>query len=171
MHRMTCLVDVPAGSLLGLVGYLATLVAFAFAVFLFRTNPGAAANRRLAIVLVFEGIFAAFLGTYVLFYPPGPLRETAPGGVTAYGFAMTAAIIPWFYLLFLGTLRTPWVAPWAGRQATRITLVGAATVVLVVALARPLGLVVVEGIVVGIGPGAYAVVSFYALGVAISALR
>jgi hypothetical protein len=39
---------------------------------------------------------------------------------------MATAVVPWFYRYFLRTLRTPWVAPSAGRHAAAI--VGAAVV-------------------------------------------
>ncbi|HEX9817084.1 MAG TPA: hypothetical protein VGB18_08895, partial [Candidatus Thermoplasmatota archaeon] len=112
-----------AGSWLGLVGYAATLVAFAFAAFLLHANPHAAANRRLALVLFFEGVFAAFLGTFVLFLDPA-VGRTPLVLFAGTGFTLSAATVPWIYLLFLGTLRTPWVTPFAGPNAYRIVLTG-----------------------------------------------
>lgn len=158
------------GTWFGLVGFVAAATAFAFAIFLWRTRPDAATNRRLAMVLTFEGIFSVFLGLIVLLYPPNA-RGSVTGTVVAAGFGLTSALIPWFYLLFLGTLRTPWVAPFRTRYAHTVVLAGIIAMTVVGTLRRLLEPTAEQVVGVLLGPGAYALVSFYALGASISAWR
>lgn len=147
------------GTWFGLVGYAATAMAFSFAVFLLHANPHAAANRRLALVLFFEGVLTAFIGTFLLFRVAGA------------GIALSAAAVPWFYLLFVGTLRFPWIGPLAGANVHRIILTGLILVLVidsVMLIADPPAADLVK---VVLGPGAYALASLYALAASIAAYR
>lgn len=94
------------GTLVFLVSWVAAAVAL-------RTAPDRSLNRRLAVLLGLEGVFAAgAFGLLFLFERPAP--------VTALATAGTAAMValPFQYLSFLGvSLETPLVAPFRSRAA------------------------------------------------------
>lgn len=94
-------------SLWGVPGILSTLVAWGAAFLVFRTDPSRTVNRRLAALLLLEGLWLTG-SVGVLFF-----LESAPTvhAVAVVGTAALAAL-PFVYLAFLGTaLDTPLVRP------------------------------------------------------------
>lgn len=100
-------------SIWGIPGALAALVAWSAAVVVFRTGPHRSLNRRLAALLVLEGMWLnASVGA--LFFLES---AEAVHAVSIAGTACTAAL-PFAYLAFLGiALDTPLVRPFRSRRA------------------------------------------------------
>ena len=103
------------GDLVGIVGFVAAALSLSASFIVFRASRGAPANRRLAFVLLLEGQFVGAIGVMLLFYEVGP-DDTGPS-LPFLAVSLAATVIPWFYLLFLGVLRTPLVRPFAGPLA------------------------------------------------------
>lgn len=94
------------GTIVFLVSWVAAAVAL-------RTAPNRSLNRRLAVLLFLEGVFAAgAFGLLFFFERPGPVSGLAAAGTAA----MVA--LPFQYLSFLAvSLETPLVAPFRLRIA------------------------------------------------------
>jgi hypothetical protein len=93
-------------------GTLTLLVAWTAAAVVYRTAPERSANRRLATVLVLDGVFMGMVGPLFFFDSPAVVRGFAVAGSAAM------AALPFQYLAFLGAaLDTPLVAPFRSRRA------------------------------------------------------
>lgn len=112
-------------------GTLTLLVAWTAAVVVYRTAPDRSANRRLAVVLVLDGLFMSVLGPLFFFDSPAVVW-----GFAVIGAAAMAAL-PFQYLAFLGgALATPLVKPFRSRRAFWVLLAMSVTAAAGV-LARP----------------------------------
>lgn len=116
-------------SLWGVPGVLSTLVAWTAALVVWRTGPARRVNRRLAALLLLEGMWLTG-SVGVLFFLES--RE-AVRVVSVLGVA-TLVTLPFVYLAFLGTaLETPLVRPFRSDRAFVLLILlagGAAAVVL-----------------------------------------
>lgn len=109
-------------SLWGVPGAAAALVTWTAATLIYRTCPDRGLNRRLAALLVLEGLWLAGSMGVIFFLE----AEAAARIASLVGTAANAAI-PFVYLAFLGiALPTPLVAPFRGRKALWILAAGAA---------------------------------------------
>lgn len=116
-----------AWSALGALGLVAALVAFVLAAFLVAAAPDRAANRRLAAVLVLEGLGVGALNGLSEFVTTlADLRYAYTLGILAF------VALPFAYLAFLGTLDTRLTRPVRFRGAVAVL---GALAVLAVALA------------------------------------
>lgn len=94
-----------------LPGLLTGILAWAGAIVVLRTAPHRRLNRRLASLLVLEGLW---MGGSLFYMVEDPVAAYAAGALAVA--AMTA--LPFQYLSFLSTsLRTPLVAPFRSRAA------------------------------------------------------
>lgn len=118
-------------SLWGVPGTVAALVTWAAAAVIYRTDPERCINRRLAFLLVLEGLWVAgAMGVLFFLESEGAVRTASLVATSAN------AALPFVYLSFLGSaLPTPLVAPFRGRTALWLlagAAIGAAALVLAV---------------------------------------
>lgn len=99
----------------GVLPVLAGLFAWSFALWLFVTNPGRTANRRLALALTVEGAY--FLGLHGL--PFFTNHEPTAAGLVAVGH-LALLCVGLAYLNFLGTIDSPATA-WLRRAGPWVT--------------------------------------------------
>lgn len=87
-------------------GLLAATMAFGMAAFVYFSMPTRAQNRRLALVLFFEGSFA------VTGYALERMTQRPQDTLGMEAICVTSLIaLPFAYLFFLATLDTPWTRP------------------------------------------------------------
>ena len=116
----------------GVPGALAFLAAWVAAGVALRTAPNRALNRRLALLLVLEGLWAGAAFGFVFF-----LRDPGLVPVLATLGAAAAVALPYQYVSFLAVaLRTPLLAPFRSRRS-RVLLDGLSVVSVGVVLSRP----------------------------------
>lgn len=120
-----------APSWVGAFGLVTAALAWGLALLVLRAGAGRDANRRLALLLVAEGMIAG-AGTGLLYLTDE--AGLARGAQVAAVAAMFA--VPFLNLRLLGLLETPLAAPWRLRGVPT-ALVVAALVAAVVVLARP----------------------------------
>lgn len=92
-------------SLLGILPLVSMAASWLLAAIVFLARPEILQNRRLALVLLMEGVFVGCAG--------GMLVTDAPGESRAFRLvnAVAALSLPPLYLLFISTFRTPLVRP------------------------------------------------------------
>lgn len=118
-------------SLWGVPGAIAALVTWAAAAVIYRTDSRRSINRRLAVLLILEGLWIAGGMGFVFF-----LENAGAVRIASLAAAAAIAALPFVYLAFLGVaLPTPLVAPFRTRTAfwlLGVAATGAAALVLAV---------------------------------------
>ncbi len=116
----------------GVPGLLAFLAAWAAAGIALRIAPHRTLNRRLAMLLLLEGLWAGAAFGFVLF-----LREPELVPVIATLGAAAVVALPYQYVSFLAVaLNAPLLGPFRSRRS-RLILDGLSVVSMVVVFARP----------------------------------
>lgn len=100
-------------------GLLAAAMAFGMAAFVYLSMPTRAQNRRLALVLFFEGSFA------VTGYALERMTQRPQDTLGMEAICATSLIaLPFAYLFFLATLDTPWTRPLRTRIGQGLLALG-----------------------------------------------
>lgn len=143
-------------ALLAAIALAGWVLAWAMALVVVRGAPRSASGRTLAGVLALEGALQFSTATSFLGEASGILRA-----VQDIGFIAWLALVPWLYLLFIGTLDTPLAAPLRRGRRLILGVLALYAVFLVAALVEAL---VLDSESAWLGP--FALVAFLAVGVA-----
>lgn len=102
----------------GVLGVTSMLVAHAMAAFVLFSRPDRAQNRRLAMVLFFDGL-AFGMGPGLLYF----MTEVRWAVAAQSLFYVSILVVPWLYLRLVATLDTPLARPFRNRPMDAILIV------------------------------------------------